>query len=214
MSGPTTLKIGESGTWTINASDPENGPLNYSVHWGDEPLTAVPVAGAPSAERAYNQTATFTHIYSRAGTFYPKFWVRDNAGNTQWTSLSVTVTAGNVARVTVTSPNGGENWVANTTRTIKWSTVNTIRNDKVDIYLQPYFWTCDTTSTICPAYSQPEPAPILLDRNILVGATYNWIVATDIDNNAIPAGSYFMKVCLVGTNTCDQSDLGFDITAQ
>ncbi len=204
VTGPTMLKIGELGTWTINASDPGNDPLSYSVHWGDEPLSSAEVGTTPSAERVYSQTATFTHTYSRAGTYYPKFWVRDNAGNTQWTSLSVNVTAGNVARVTVTSPNGGESWVANSIERIRWSTVNTNRNDKVDIYLDKI--------PVCLPSPYPCSNTIVLDKNISASASYNWIVATDISDNTILAGDYYMKVCLAGTNNCDVSDRPFTIT--
>ena len=36
FSGPTTLAVNASGTWTIQASDHENQSLSYSVRWGDE----------------------------------------------------------------------------------------------------------------------------------------------------------------------------------
>lgn len=89
VSGPTTLKIGETGTWTVQASDPENGPLSYSVVWGDEMAVPVPLSTTPSA--GVQQTATFTHAYAQAGTYYPKFKVTDNAGQSNSTSLSVVV---------------------------------------------------------------------------------------------------------------------------
>ncbi|KKT57055.1 MAG: hypothetical protein UW49_C0008G0017 [Candidatus Giovannonibacteria bacterium GW2011_GWB1_44_23] len=31
VSGPTTLNTGQSGTWTVTARDPENGPLSYNT---------------------------------------------------------------------------------------------------------------------------------------------------------------------------------------
>ncbi|MBI2097897.1 MAG: PKD domain-containing protein [Candidatus Vogelbacteria bacterium] len=89
VSGPTTLNVGQAGTWTVQASDPENGPLSYSVIWGDE-VTVAPMAGSPAAS-AVQQTATFTHAYARAGTYYPRFKVTDNAGQSNSTSLSVVV---------------------------------------------------------------------------------------------------------------------------
>lgn len=85
------MKIGETGTWTVKASDPENGPLSYSVIWGDEGRYTIggsPVA--PTMERI-QQTATFTHSYAQAGTYYPKFKVTDNAGQSNSASLSVAV---------------------------------------------------------------------------------------------------------------------------
>ncbi|MFM2419022.1 MAG: hypothetical protein RL385_3745, partial [Pseudomonadota bacterium] len=41
--GPTTLVVNAAGTWTIAASDPENGTLSYHVTWGDENNLAVPM---------------------------------------------------------------------------------------------------------------------------------------------------------------------------
>ncbi|MBI2100507.1 MAG: hypothetical protein HYT47_00580 [Candidatus Vogelbacteria bacterium] len=90
VSGPTALKIGETGTWTVQASDPENGPLSYSVIWGDEAMVSGGVASAPTMEKI-QQTATFTHSYSQAGTYYPKFKVTDNTGQSNSTSISVVV---------------------------------------------------------------------------------------------------------------------------
>ncbi|MBI4136286.1 MAG: hypothetical protein HY481_01930 [Candidatus Vogelbacteria bacterium] len=96
VSGPTALKIGETGTWTVQASDPENGSLSYSVIWGDEQMMASGgVAAAPTIEKV-QQTATFTHSYAQAGTYYPKFKVTDNAGQSNGTSLSVVIGTGSV----------------------------------------------------------------------------------------------------------------------
>ncbi|MEM2138023.1 MAG: hypothetical protein QW568_02955, partial [Candidatus Anstonellaceae archaeon] len=36
FSPPSSLKVGETGTWKITASDPEGGSLSYSILWGDE----------------------------------------------------------------------------------------------------------------------------------------------------------------------------------
>ncbi|MDE1975418.1 MAG: hypothetical protein KGI49_02835, partial [Patescibacteria group bacterium] len=35
ISSPTVLQVGQTGTWSVNASDPQNGTLSYSVDWGD-----------------------------------------------------------------------------------------------------------------------------------------------------------------------------------
>jgi hypothetical protein len=87
---PTVLKVGETGTWTIKASDPENGNLSYSVLWGDE----VPQVQTPtfsSIASGVLQSATFTHVYTKVGTFNPKFRVTDNSGLSAETSASVEV---------------------------------------------------------------------------------------------------------------------------
>jgi peptidoglycan hydrolase-like protein with peptidoglycan-binding domain len=90
VSGPTILNVGQTGTWTVNASDPENSDLSYSVDWGDE--FAIASSVRPSAVAPY-QTATFTHTYSQAGTYIPTFTVTDNTGQQARTSVSVNVGA-------------------------------------------------------------------------------------------------------------------------
>lgn len=96
VSGPTALKVGQQGTWTVNASDPQNGVLTYSVLWGDE----IPIGttnGMPGAliypQPKTQQSATFTHVYNSAGTYQPKFTVTNSAGLSAQTSLSVVVSA-------------------------------------------------------------------------------------------------------------------------
>lgn len=129
--------------------------------------------------------------------------------------LTASYGGGNVTpTIRVTSPNGGETWVANSTKRIKWDTQNTNSNDKVTISLQPYYWNCISTASLsCPANANVMRPPILLDSNISVDADYDWIVATDINGGVISTGQYWMKVCLAGnTNICDQSDEPFAIS--
>lgn len=88
ISGPKTLGVGEAGTWTITASDPEGGQLSYSVYWGDEPTTFL-----GSTRTAPAQTATFTHSYAKAGIYNPTFTVSDSTGLGAKMSISVNVGA-------------------------------------------------------------------------------------------------------------------------
>ncbi len=87
VAGPTTLGAGETGTWVIKAYDPENGPLTYDVVWGDTFGSGY----APQTANLPSQTATFTHSYSRAGTYNPTFIVTDSSGFSAKTSISVNV---------------------------------------------------------------------------------------------------------------------------
>ncbi len=88
---PSILKIGETGTWTIKAYDPEGGSLSYSINWGDEAsVTSDRKYITPSVLPPYQQ-GTFTHVYNAAGVYYPKFTITDDKGQTVQTSLSVTV---------------------------------------------------------------------------------------------------------------------------
>ncbi len=91
VSGPTVLSVGQSGTWTINASNPENGSLNYSVVWGDQ-VVYPPMVYNGASSNPYVQTTTFTHAYTTLGTYTAVFYVSDSAGNSTSTSMSVQVT--------------------------------------------------------------------------------------------------------------------------
>ncbi|MBI2100789.1 MAG: hypothetical protein HYT47_02115 [Candidatus Vogelbacteria bacterium] len=207
VSGPTTLNVGQTVTWTVQASDPENGPLSYSVIWGDE-VTVAPMAGSP-ATSAVQQTAAFTHSYARTGTYYPKFKVTDNVGQSNSTSLSVVV--GQTSPITVITPNGGESWVANSVQPITWRYAGATSATKVDLYLDLFHNLPNSSYAI-------EPSPsFVLDKNISALSTYNWIVATDIVNNQVPIGTYKVRVCDAGLQTrtnCDSSDNYFTILAQ
>lgn len=75
VSGPNSLKIGQSGTWTVNATGPSGANLTYSVDWGERYNSFT---GSLSSKEAVSQTSTFTHSYSQSGTYTVKFTVRNN----------------------------------------------------------------------------------------------------------------------------------------
>lgn len=95
ISGPQTLNVNQTGTWTVKASDPNSiaggsGNLTYSVNWGD--LSVVCPSGISCATaQSSQQSATFTHSYSNSGTYYPTFTVTNTSGQSAKTSLSVKV---------------------------------------------------------------------------------------------------------------------------
>jgi len=85
ITGPTSLKAGQTGTWKVEAYDPNGGDLHYSVDWGDFSRKSCAV-GAVCAELAsleaypVDQSATMTHSYSKAGTYKITFTVRSDGG--------------------------------------------------------------------------------------------------------------------------------------
>ena len=93
---PTTLTVGQTGTWMVNASDPQNSALSYSVNWGDNPTPVCPVGFTcvtPAiASKVVSQSSTFTHSYSAAGNYTVTFTVTNSAGLTAQTSATVSVT--------------------------------------------------------------------------------------------------------------------------
>lgn len=101
FSGPTTLNMNAMGTWTIQASDPENGQLSYHVTWGDD--QAFPAMSGVYAERAFSQLTTFTHSYAYPGTYTVSINVRDSSGQEAKTSTTVQVT-GNTACSAIYQP--------------------------------------------------------------------------------------------------------------
>ena len=118
VSGPQTLNVNQTGTWTIKASNSTDGNLSYSVVWGDESY----LSSSTTLNKSLNtsQSATFTHSYSQAGTYTPTFTVTSentircittpcpsNEGSAK-TSLSVKVGSTTAPSITVLSPNGGE----------------------------------------------------------------------------------------------------------
>jgi hypothetical protein len=97
FSGPTSLAMNAMGTWSIQASDPENQQLSYRVTWGDEYSNLLPYASMGMTSDAFVQTTTFTHAYASAGTYTVTILVHDAAGKEAKTSTTVQVGAVPVA---------------------------------------------------------------------------------------------------------------------
>lgn len=89
VTSPTRLAVNTKGTWSVQASDPENGPLSYSINWGDEPIMVN--ANIPTVSKNFVQTSTFTHSYSYPGTYRVTIVVKDREGLTAETSSTVVV---------------------------------------------------------------------------------------------------------------------------
>ena len=102
VSGPQKLDVGQKGTWKVKAHDEEGQDLSYSVKWGDEYVNVI-FNDNMAAVPAYlvQQSATFTHTYTHAGTYYPNFTVSNDYGSEN-TSLSVNV--GNTTKVKIACP--------------------------------------------------------------------------------------------------------------
>lgn len=230
ISGPQSLDVNQQGSWTVSASSQNGGNLSYSVMWGDEGY-ALNNSAAASGAVGVQQSATFTHTYSQAGTYKPTFTVTSentircittpcpsNAGSTQ---VSLSVNVGNVTTsnpLNVLSPNGGETWTKGTMQTIKWQ-------DKIDyptcppgaycvssvpryydIQLVSYSPPC--TTNVCTMMAL---APHTIARNVY-GSTYEWYAGQYSDlydtrsSGIVSDGSYTIQICQTGTSNCDSSD--------
>lgn len=90
ISAPASLSVNQVGSWTVNATSNSNTQLQYSVVWGDE--LYAPSYGYGSAATPQVQTsASFTHVYTRSGTFTPTFTVSDGYGHSATVSATVLV---------------------------------------------------------------------------------------------------------------------------
>lgn len=97
FTGPVSLNLNETGTWSVRASDPENQPLTYSINWGDEwYVLDANKSFAPTA--SIQQTSTFQHAFSNAGAYTVRIKVTDI--NNQSTDASASVQVGTTAYCT------------------------------------------------------------------------------------------------------------------
>lgn len=232
VSGPQQLKVGETGTWTVQASGPTGSTLSYSVDWGENAAKGCAInSPCPTTATSSQQNATFTHSYSSAGTYTVSFTVQssntiqcfvapcqDNSGTAK---TSITVKVGDIATpsVTVLSPNGGETWVKDTAQLIKWrensicisNQGQTCPSRYVDIKLVPYSKPC--SSDFCTMTAIHDPYIITSYRDISDG-NISWNVGRVVGNaDAVYDGLYTIQICVSGSTTdCDSSDSYFKIT--
>lgn len=114
--GPSGLKVGQLGTWSIGATDVESSQITYAVLWGDETVSSI-----PSSDK-FSSVQDFSHSFLKSGTFTVNFYAKDSAGNIVSRSINVAVTGlSQQLSVSITSPNGGENLIVGETRRISWT---------------------------------------------------------------------------------------------
>jgi hypothetical protein len=90
ITGSTTIAAGNEVEITVQASDPNNSPLTYSVDWGDTMMLAR-MALLATPEEIFVQTSTFTHVYENPGTYTATFTVKNDAGKETSSSIVITV---------------------------------------------------------------------------------------------------------------------------
>ncbi len=178
ISGPQSLNINQQGTWTVNASSSNGGTLSYSVIWGDE-VYATTRSSQPTASQSPQQSATFTHSYSTAGTYTATFTVTNTSGQSAKTSLNVKVGNTTTPSITVLSPNGGETYKIGEELDFKWESSG-LSNKRMVIMLD----------SVDINHSYGTSLDILDTSTGFV----SWIVGS-----SIPAGRY--KACMSSTGT-------------
>jgi len=204
VSGPTTLAVGQQGTWTVKASDPSSGSLFYSVVWGDEAEKyCAPGESCTTSEQVQaQQTATFTHTYSNAGYYSPKFTVTNINGGSAATTISVNVGAVSVPifqdTITVTYPQDRTELARGATANLSW--IQSTFEKSVDLKLVP-------ASGITSAASYNIASRIFPKSN--KEQTYSWIIGSANPEASretlIPDGEYHFRACYSGTDVCGTS---------
>ena len=184
VTAPTTLTTGQAGTWTVNASDPENGPLTYSVNWGDNAPHFWSFWAQP--QNIFVQTATFTHSYANPGTYTVTFTVRDDHGHTVTSTVTVSVTTSGVTDVTPPVLSSIVSAPGVSTSTITWVT-NENATSKV------YFGTTSPVD-LATAQSVSDGSLVSTHSITLTGlnatTTYFFVVSsTDASNNVATSGT-------------------------
>ncbi len=167
ITAPTVLTVDATGTWTVNASDPENGSLSYSVDWGDQMLKSLFSLGAQS----FVQESSFTHAYTSPGTYTVKFTVKDEAGLSSSSSATVHVIASDqppviaVSDVNATAVNQNH-------ASISWAT--NVRGDST------VFYSLSADVNPSSAFSETERARVLKHKinlnRLSPGTTYYFYV--------------------------------------
>jgi len=188
VTAPTQLNVNQQGTWSVQASDPQNGPLSYAVDWGDTGATACSPA-VPQAN--FVQTTTFTHGYCAAGVYNVTFTVTNSAGLSAKTSSTVNVvgnTSGNNPPKIVTSSSPAGSILVGTSYTFNW-TASDVDNDNLS-------WGISSWGDGSPAQAGTCPSNL---ANSSFSASHTWMAT----------GTYQIRVfvsdCKGGSDTAVQT---------
>lgn len=198
IDAPTALKVGQTGTWKVNVTNP-GSKLSYSVVWGDESTNINSKAQSPS-----QTSATFTHTYAKAGTYNPLFTVKNSNGYSQ--AGAQVVVGAEKPSITVTVPNGGEKWEEGVLNTVTWT---------------PYQYSPDINPakdvTAYLEIKNPNGTFSTLGKVEESGkASIHWITGqlnstTQSSDFVTPGSGYYIRVVNNVTGASDRSNASFTI---
>ncbi len=166
VSGPNSLAMGQTGTWSITTNAPQGSYLSTSVRWGDENLYGYALGASQPAYVASQNT--FTHSYAQAGTYTITFTVTDNFGRATSASATVVVSGGTQTQGLSVYPSSGQ---APLTVTITpsqtpggyWAvqfgdgqSANLLQGSVTHTYTQPGTYTVVATSDLACLHSVPQ----------------------------------------------------------
>ena len=91
IQGPLSVTLGNSATWVMRAADQENDKLSYSMIWGDEGANLSQLLDLSGQGTNYSTSNSFAHKYSSPGVYTMIGYVKDEPGNTNKATVTVTV---------------------------------------------------------------------------------------------------------------------------
>lgn len=104
VSGPSSLSVNQSGTWTITVNNPSSTYTNVSVNWGDSAVYGG-VNTSPTQALSANgsQALSFSHSYLTSGTYTISFTATNSYGASVVSTATVTVSGSLSNAVSLTS---------------------------------------------------------------------------------------------------------------
>jgi len=144
LKGPSTVEVGETETVTVEAYDPRNSSLSYSVNWGDENFFKK--AWTALERPIFLQTATFDHVYTKAGTYTATFTVQNEAGKKTSSSMKITVTDTDTKEPVISNIKAIV--TGTTTATVSWTTDEPSSSEVLYSTITPVDENASTTASV------------------------------------------------------------------
>jgi hypothetical protein len=100
VTGPTSLGVGQGGTWSLTLNVGGSSFTSVSVDWGDTGFGYMGAGTPQIVTGAGAQTITFTHVYQNQGTYTITFTASNQSG--QQNSATATISVGGTSAGSVT----------------------------------------------------------------------------------------------------------------
>lgn len=112
IDAPRQLSVGQTGTWTVRVAGwngyQSGGQLHYNVTWGDE-NSGMRQQAVYYPSTSVQSSGTFTHVFTRTGSFNPVFTVTDDYGHRVQVNVTTQVTGATTYGGYTGTPNYGTN---------------------------------------------------------------------------------------------------------
>ncbi len=209
-----TFTTGSVGTISISLAIGTSADLDWYLY----------DAGLVEKAKGYTTSNPETGSYANApaGTYYIK--VNGYSGATSAYTLNVTYPGAAANSITVTSPNGGENWAVGSSKNITWTSTGSIANVKIEYSVNSgstwttivastantgtYAWTVpNNPATTCRVRVSDAAASATNDVSnanftISSGGTTVTLLSEGFESNAVP-GTYWLAADQNSTSGSD-----------